>query len=70
MLPDSFVWELMADTYYSIAIATNLAEDSRPFVLRVFYDPAETFTQLYAKVDKVRYLYTSNPTTLVPTTRF
>jgi hypothetical protein len=55
------VWELTADNYYSIAIATNLAEDSRPFVLRVFYDPSETFTQLYAKVHKVRNLYTSNP---------
>jgi hypothetical protein len=51
----------MADTYYSIAIATNLAEDSRPFVLRIFYDPSETFTQLFAKVDKVRHLYTSYP---------
>ncbi|KAF7717972.1 L-aminoadipate-semialdehyde dehydrogenase large subunit [Penicillium ucsense] len=36
-----------------IAIATNLAEDSRPFVLRVFYDPAESFTQLLAKVQKI-----------------
>ncbi|KAJ5168361.1 L-2-aminoadipate reductase large subunit [Penicillium canariense] len=35
-----------------ISVATNLAEDSRPFVLRISYDASETFSQLYAKVNK------------------
>lgn len=54
------MWELLADQCCSIAIATNLAEDSRPFVLRVFYDPSETFSKLYAKVEKVCVIYASD----------
>lgn len=36
-----------------IAIATSSADDGRPFILRVPFDPAETFSQLHAKVEKV-----------------
>ncbi|KAJ6106810.1 hypothetical protein N7512_010327 [Penicillium capsulatum] len=36
-----------------IAVGTSVGDDGRPFVLRVPIDTSETFTQLYAKVDKV-----------------
>lgn len=39
-----------------IAVGTSVGDDGRPFVLRVPIDASETFTQLYAKVDKVRAL--------------
>ncbi|KAJ5899697.1 hypothetical protein N7495_004441 [Penicillium taxi] len=35
-----------------IAVGTSVGEDGRPFVLRVPINSSETFTQLYAKVDK------------------
>jgi L-aminoadipate-semialdehyde dehydrogenase len=36
-----------------IAVGTSSDEDGRPFVIRVPIDTSETFSQLYAKVDKV-----------------
>lgn len=38
-----------------IAVGTSVGDDGRPFVLRVPISASETFTQLYAKVDKVRW---------------
>lgn len=38
-----------------IAVGTSSEEDGRPFVIRVPIDASETFVQLYAKVDKVRF---------------
>ncbi|KAJ5892616.1 hypothetical protein N7504_009307 [Penicillium tannophilum] len=35
-----------------IAVGTSVGDDGRPFVLRVPISASETFTQLYAKVDK------------------
>ncbi|KAJ6015120.1 hypothetical protein N7540_009711, partial [Penicillium herquei] len=35
-----------------IAVGTSVADDGRPFVLRVPIDASESFSQLYAKVDK------------------
>ena len=43
-----------------IAVGTSLGDDGRPFVLRVPYDASESFSQLYAKVNKVcmhQYFY-------------
>jgi L-aminoadipate-semialdehyde dehydrogenase len=37
-----------------IAVGTSVGDDGRPFVIRVPISASETFTQLYAKVDKVR----------------
>lgn len=36
-----------------IAVGTTSGDDGRPFVLRVPISPSETFSQLYAKVEKV-----------------
>ena len=43
-----------------IAVGTSVGDDGRPFVLRVPIDASETFSQLYAKVDKVCLLTQHN----------